>query len=45
MGNRGAAYTMVGDPEQGLRDYKAAARMGNQRIQEALRARGIDWQQ
>jgi len=40
---RGAAYHGLGNEEQAMEDLKTSARLGNEKVQDALRKQGIQW--
>ncbi len=41
--NRGAAYYKLGKEKDAIRDFQKAARLGDKKIQEILKKRGIKW--
>jgi Flp pilus assembly protein TadD len=40
---RGVAYSFSGKKEEAMRDYRMAARLGDVKMQEFLKAKGIGW--
>jgi len=41
--NRGVSYSKLGNEQQAIADFKIAARLGDEKAQETLKAAGIDW--
>ena len=41
--NRGIAYGKLGNYQQAIKDFKTAARLGNEKAQDYLRSQGIEW--
>lgn len=41
--NRGALYTSIGDESKALKDIALAAQLGDERAQEYLSSKGIEW--
>ncbi|MEK6671915.1 MAG: tetratricopeptide repeat protein, partial [Nitrospirota bacterium] len=42
-GRRGSVYLKIGKNKEAIRDFQQAARLGDQRSQEFLKAKGIKW--
>jgi len=42
--SRGSVYDKIGNQQKALSDYRKAAQMGDEDVQEHLRSKGISWQ-
>ncbi|HOE17588.1 MAG TPA: tetratricopeptide repeat protein [Syntrophorhabdaceae bacterium] len=42
--SRGSVYDRIGDGQKALSDYRKAAQLGDEDVQEHLRSKGISWQ-